>query len=124
MVPLTVCLFTQGSRFWISSDWIYRRRSWLQGARPGRADRHPIDSFGSAEVDDEVLEVAGDDEDVVGPASSATAEAKPNTIGLKVVSQYGTEGLLLPPRVPALVHTNAVAPAQWRPFSLSAGDRQ
>ena len=80
--------------------------------------------FGSAEVDAEVLYVAGDDEDAFGLASSATAEAKPNTIVLKVVSQYGTEGVLLPPHVPAFVYTNAVAPAQWRPSSLSAGDRQ
>ena len=50
--------------------------------------------FGSAEVDAEVLYVAGDDEDAFGLASSATAEAKPNTIVLKVVSQYGTEGVL------------------------------
>jgi len=81
--------------------------------------------FGSAEVDAEVLYVAGDDEDAFGPAPpAAAAEAKPNTIVLKVVSQYGTEGVLLPPHVPAFVHTNAVAPAQWRPSSLSAGDRQ
>jgi len=65
--------------------------------------------FGSAEVDAEVLYVAGEDEDAFGPAPpAAAAEAKPNTIVLKVVSQYGTEGVLLPPRVPALVHTNAV----------------
>ena len=81
--------------------------------------------FGSAEVDAEVLYVAGDDEDAFGPGPpAAAAEAKPNTIVLKVVSQYGTEGVLLPPHVPAFVHTNAVAPAQWRPSSLSAGDRQ
>ena len=30
-------------------------------------------------------------------------EAKPNTMQLKVVSQDGTEGVLLPPHVPALV---------------------
>ena len=67
--------------------------------------------FGSAEVDAEVLYVAGDDEDAFGPAPpAAAAEAKPNTIVLKVVSQYGTEGVLLPPHVPAFVHTNAVAP--------------
>ena len=81
--------------------------------------------FGSAEVDAEVLYVAGDDEDAFGPGPpAAAAEAKPNTIVLKVVSQYGTEGVLLPPHVPALVYTHGAAHAQWRPSSLSAGDRQ
>ncbi len=81
--------------------------------------------FGSAEADDEVSAAAGDDEDVVGPApSAAAAEAKPNIIVLKVVSQDGTEGVLLPPLVPALVYTYGDAHAQWRPSSLSAGDRQ
>ena len=51
-------------------------------------------------------------------------EAKPNTMQLKVVSQDGTEGVLLPPHVPALVYTHGAAHAQWRPSSLSAGDRQ
>ena len=51
-------------------------------------------------------------------------EAKPNTMQLKVVSQDGTEGVLLPPHVPALVSTQGAAHARWRPSSLSAGDRQ
>ena len=46
-------------------------------------------------------------------------EAKPNTMQLKVVSQDGTEGVLLLPHVPPLC-----THAQWLPSSLSAGDRQ
>ena len=122
MVPLTVCLFTHWFTFLDLSTALVVSLRVLRFAPD-------LDlllmSFGSAEVDAEVLYVAGDDEDAFGPAPpAAAAEAKPNTIKLKVVSQYGTEGVLLPPHVPAFVHTNAVAPAQWRPFSLSAGDRQ
>ena len=50
--------------------------------------------------------------------------SQPNTMQLKVVSQDGTEGVLLPPHVPALVYTHGAAHARWRPSSLSAGDRQ